>query len=721
MAIGLVLASLVATFGGAERAASADLPGGRGAPLAAATIKVCKSGCGSYDYTTISEAVSHASSGDEIHVAEGTYNETVLIRNKSLVIKGGYSKDWGIHDPAQYLTTIDGGSDSVVSLVSTGGDYTGTIDGFTITGGDTTGAGGGVSVNKYRATISHNVIKNNTADGNGGGIVVIGATVTIDDNTIRSNVSQEQGGGGIMARADSHVTITNNRIISNRSVVGGGGIRIEDSEGTFEGNEVTNNTTSNTGGGLAVVRSDVDVEDNDFSGNKGTKGGGGIQFSIGSTGLISNNRLVDNEAGNQPGGGGIHFWQCAPQYGGAPQFVGNTVTDNTSDKVGGGVNIEDSTPLIQDNVITDNHADDQGGGLNITVNSAPTLIGNTIAHNTASVKGGGIFCYDSAPKIRRNEIVDNQAPTAGGIHLAGCQGLEITNNFVARNKATIEGGGIHLTSNSGGSILNNTLVNNNLGAGGEAINLRNNTKPRIANNIMVGQTHGVRVREDAAPTVEYNDVWQSSNKNYDGVSAGPGAVSCDPEFVNLSGGDYHLTAGSCVIDKGTASGAPTTDFDGDPRPVDGDENGNAAWDMGADEYFNPVWVTKDVDQQVLEPNDQVSFTIDYRNNSGSTATGVVITDLLSGYLTNVNYSSTGPGVTPRGDPKYIWDVEDLAPWEEGTITITARVSTSIPPATAIINEVVLEMDGYGPFEDEVLIIVGGLTTHTPAVLNDYAQ
>jgi uncharacterized repeat protein (TIGR01451 family) len=428
---------------------------------------------------------------------------------------------------------------------------------------------------------------------------------------------------------------------------------------------------------------------------------------------------VDNEVGNQAGGAGIHFWQCAPQYGGAPEFIGNTVTDNTSDRVGGGVNIEDSTPLIQDNLITDNHADDQGGGVNITVNAAPTLVGNTIARNTASVKGGGIFCYDSAPKIRSNEIVDNQAPTAGGIHLAGCMGLEITNNFIARNKATVEGGGIHLTSNSRGNIINNTLVDNSL----EAINLRNNTRPRIANNIMVGQTYGVRVREEAAPTVEYNDVWQSTNKNYDGVSGGPGAISCDPQFLNRSGGDYHLTAGSCVIDNGTSSGAPNSDFDGDPRPVDGDEDGNAAWDMGADEYFNPVWVTKDVDNQVLEPDAWVSFTIDYRNSSGSTVTGVVITDILSEYLTDATYDYTGPTITPRGgsNPDYIWDVDDLAPREEGTITITARVSPSIPTPTAITNKVTFQMDGYGPFEDEVLIIVGGLTTHAPAVLNDFAQ
>jgi parallel beta-helix repeat protein len=262
------------------------------------------------------------------------------------------------------------------------------------------------------------------------------------------------------------------------------------------------------------------------------------------------------------------------------------VTDNTAGNAGGGVNIEDSSPLVQDNTIRNNHAGDHGGGVSMSVGSAPTIIDNLISYNSSSVKGGGVFSYASAPLIRRNEIVDNQAPTAGGIHLTGSVGFEITNNVVARNKATIEGGGIHLTSNSRGNIINNTLVNNNLGAGGEAINLRNSAKPRIANNILMGQTYGVRVREDAAPTVEYNDVWNSSVRHYEGVSGNPGHISCNPRFVNVSAGDYHLTAGSCVIDNGTRVGAPTSDFDGDSRPVDGNGDGNAAWDRGADEFRN---------------------------------------------------------------------------------------------------------------------------------------
>ena len=43
-------------------------------------------------------------------------------------------------------------------------------------------------------------------------------------------------------------------------------------------------------------------------------------------------------------------------------------------------------------------------------------------------------------------------------------------------------------------------------------------------------------------------------------------------------GDVHLSAGSPAIDSGTRTGAPVTDFEGDPRPTGG------GCDMGADEF-----------------------------------------------------------------------------------------------------------------------------------------
>ena len=54
-----------------------------------------------------------------------------------------------------------------------------------------------------------------------------------------------------------------------------------------------------------------------------------------------------------------------------------------------------------------------------------------------------------------------------------------------------------------------------------------------------------------------------------------GNISANPLLVF---GDIHLSAGSSCIDAGTCTGAPPTDFEGDPRPS------GAGCDIGADEF-----------------------------------------------------------------------------------------------------------------------------------------
>lgn len=76
-----------------------------------------------------------------------------------------------------------------------------------------------------------------------------------------------------------------------------------------------------------------------------------------------------------------------------------------------------------------------------------------------------------------------------------------------------------------------------------------------------------------------------------GPTITPGGNGCaafqttaDPGFVSPGTGDYHLAETSPLTDAGQSGPESSEDVDGDPRVVDGDRDGTAVRDIGADEF-----------------------------------------------------------------------------------------------------------------------------------------
>jgi serine protease len=218
---------------------------------------------------------------------------------------------------------------------------------------------------------------------------------------------------------------------------------------------------------------------------------------------------------------------------------GFTITGGNAG-VGGGMYIFDaSAPMVSNCIFLNNHADLFGGGMYILESSSPTVANCIFEGNTVTLfYGGGICCWDSASSaIINNTIVDNTA---------------------------VQGGGIYANPGSSPNIINNIIVDNTASSGGGIYS------------------------DTAAAVIDYNDVWFNTGGNYGGLAAaGTNDISLDPVFNDAQ---YHIIyPDSLCIDVGDNTAADdaglTTDFEGDPRIFDGDDDGTDTVDMGADEYY----------------------------------------------------------------------------------------------------------------------------------------
>lgn len=426
-------------------------------------------------------------------------------------------------------------------------------------------------------------------------------------------------------------------------------------------------------------------------------------------------------------GGGLFIWDD----GNRSIVISDNIIEGNSAGEGGGVCVEglENRPLnaqLLRNIIRNNSANVNprwGGGLTLIYATA-VLEGNTISDNTAKW-GGGFHIWKSAPTIDGNIITGNKAQHSGegvgGAFFIERSSVFIKNNIIAKNTATHYADGIYIkipyAAQPQPQIVNNTIVANKSGSGtNDGIVVRDNIEPIIRNNIIALNGTGIRrYSGTVTPVMCNNDVW-GNNQDYVNLPVGTNDISADPLFVDQAGGDYHLREGSPCIDSGTSSNAPNSDFEGDARPLDGDLDGSALWDIGADEYLDPVWITKEVSSVHADPGDTIVYTITYQNQTSATVTGVMVTDVLSDDLLNPSFD---PEYTNKVGTTYTWDIGQLGPGSDGTIIISAQIDPGFATPAAIPNTAEFYASETGSSSDDALTIVGGLKTSIPVVTKDH--
>jgi parallel beta-helix repeat protein len=320
------------------------------------------------------------------------------------------------------------------------------------------------------------------------------------------------------------------------------------------------------GSGVYINRAQATLQNNSIisnSSNGANSFGGGISI-LGSTAVVSNNLIAANTVTatleSSSGGAGIYVLYASP-------FIySNTIQDNTAYGNGGGIYVVNNTvpesPTIQKNLIQGNRSLpsslSNGGGVHvIAVGGLSVVDANRLYNNTSE---NGVLVIDVAGNYR------------------------VTNNILAHNSA----GGVHVYNSNSGAIANNLILYTQGQYGAIRLTPYGNFA-YVFNNMIMSNTYGLEVEFGSHSVRSNNLVYKNVLTNYVAVSGSqysnmpgsPGDLNVDPQFVNVSTGDYHLKNGSPAINAGGYyPGAPQRDFGGKPRPFSSPTIPDCRMDIG---------------------------------------------------------------------------------------------------------------------------------------------
>lgn len=555
---------------------------------------------GNCQFATIQAAINAAGPSEGILISSGTYPEFLEIKDKNIVLEGGYTGCGTVPG----LTIVDASSHPGHSVLNIQGSSSDLLYQIELTGGSAPGQGGGIAfLGNGELDLGNATITGNTAVyGAGIGVHPNGPTkVFISANTIISNNTASGDGGGI--NVDGQTTLymleANTTVIFNHAPGGrGGGVNITGpatgyiaSTGYFGFAAISFNDAKD-GGGIGLGANDnahfaelrlfsIDpAQPLRISNNTASEFGGGI---YGSAWVPSDPfDIFHFGSGSEIFGYGVHIdGNNAPD--GAAIF-GNDASIGTPD-------IEQGTEVEFDHDDLINHLDSYASGFfadcaldepcnTFDGNTAEDPLGNPTNGAIINIRTTGSFFADRFA-IRHNsggDLVHTSTSSLPPI-TAQLRNCLIADNIVSGN----------LLDAHNLSMSDCTVAQNDIGAGGFALAPVGETF--ILHRSIVFTPSRVPVSQfsgDFAYVIVGNDNFFNAT----GVTQ----VS-DPLFVDPVHDDFHLLKTSPAVDAATCVGCTTIDLDGHPRGVKLFRS-TTTYDVGAYELqyadgifkngFNPV-------------------------------------------------------------------------------------------------------------------------------------
>jgi hypothetical protein len=336
----------------------------------------------------------------------------------------------------------------------------------------------------------------------------------------------------------------------------GAGFRCVDAVFTLRNSRILNNLAHGDGAGALVTGASADVTfDNcHFSGNNAHSSGGGLQVDNGASASVIDCTFQNNENNASLGmgrGAGIGV------SGGAGLVVNNSIflSNNSVDR---GAAIAGDGSVVE---IYDTHFE-----------------GNHLGFGGSNNRGGAIGLNGGTLVVERSSFLSNYCENyarGGAISLASSATGTLVNSTFMDNYLDCSSdsfGGALYVSNSTADVMSCTFYDNwhdSFDEYGGAIYFDSSATGTITNCIIWGNDpDGVD-----GESFTYSDVqggpWNPADHN---LSENPVFIGGDPYDLSID------TASPCV-DQGTSLGAPSTDMDGNPRPIGG------GVDMGAFEVI----------------------------------------------------------------------------------------------------------------------------------------